>query len=156
MNRSLLDALSILMDRLDGTEIVWALTGSLGHALQGVPLEAHDVDVQTDERGAYSIEDRLAGFVVRAVGLSSTDRIRSHFGAFSVGGVVVEVMGALQKRLPDGSWEPPVDVVSHRKYVTAAGRSVPVLDLAYEADAYEILGRTDRAALLRRHVRGRR
>jgi len=55
-------------------DVIWALTGSLGHALQGVPVEVHDVDIQTDREGAYEIERRFSEFVVRRVRFSSTDK----------------------------------------------------------------------------------
>lgn len=138
-----------LVDDLDG--VTWALTGSTSFALQGVPVDPDDVDVQTTAHGAYEIEARFADSVVEPVTRSSDDGIRSHFGVLSVDGLRVEVMGGLQKRA-GGAWEPPTDVTDHREYVTLGDRRVPVLSLAYEADAYERLGRTERAALLRDHA----
>lgn len=58
-----------------------AVTGSVGLALQGVPLEPHDVDVQTDEAGAYRIAALFADRVVRPVVFSTKGNIRSLFGA---------------------------------------------------------------------------
>jgi hypothetical protein len=140
-----------LTSRLSGSDVTWALTGSLGHRLQGVPVEVHDVDIQTDEHGAYRIERIFRDEVVRAVHERSSSAIRSHFGQLLIGGVEVEVMGGVQKRLPDGSWERPVDVAEHRVLVSWGPLEIPVLSLQYEAQAYQILGRHDRAALLRRH-----
>ncbi len=139
--------MTLLCQRLDGR--VWALTGSLGMALQGVPLTPHDVDLQTDAAGAYEIERRLAEFVTRPVQFSSTERVRSHFGAFLVHGVQVEVMGDIEKRRADGTWEPPPDLPHIIQYVTLEGLRVPVLDLEYEIAAYTLLGRLERAAFLR-------
>lgn len=139
-----------LVDALE--DLDWALTGSTGVALQGVPVDPDDVDVQTSADGAHAVADRLAGHVVDPVSRSEGDGIRSHFGRLSLEGVEVEVMGDLQKRRPDGTWEAPVDVTEHRQFVPFRGRRVPVLSLAYEARAYERLGRTERAALLREHA----
>gem|GEM_PF-186618 len=138
-----------LVSRLEPTDVTWALTGSLAHRLQGVPVDVRDVDVQTDQAGAYSIERVFRDHMVQAVGLLSAARVRSHFGRLAIGAATVEIMGALQKRLQDGSWEPPVDVSAHRVWVTLGRIRVPVLSLRYEAGAYEVLGRKDRAALLR-------
>jgi len=145
-------AIDSLVTGLDGDE-PWALTGSASFALQGVPVEPDDIDVQTTEAGAYAVESAFADRVVEPVSFSVADRIKSHFGALEFGGVRVEIMGAVQKRRPDGTWEPPVDVSEHRRFVDLDGRSVPVLSLAYEADAYERLGREQRAALLAEHAR---
>lgn len=152
LNPDVLQALLLVASRLDAAGVSWALTGSLGHALQGVPVRVNEVDIQTDERGAYRAEQYLAAWRVNRVELSSTDRIRSHLGEFSVQGVKVEVMGAVQKRLPAGGWEPAADVASHRTHVQVAGRSVPVLTLTSEAEAYAALGRAERAQLLRSYA----
>lgn len=56
-----------LQERLQGTDIVWALTGSASFALQGLPLMPHDIDVQTDDRGAYAIERLFSEYVARPV-----------------------------------------------------------------------------------------
>lgn len=143
------NALRVLATRLRESGVTWALTGSMGFALQGVPVEAHDIDIQTDEDGAYQIEQLFANEVIRPVRFVSSDRIRSHLGALEIDGVEVEVMGALQKKLEDGSWEPTVEVDRYTEIVDFDGLRVPVLSVLYECEAYERLGRTDRAQLLR-------
>jgi hypothetical protein len=148
-------ALCVLAERLASTDIVWALTGSTSFALQGVPIPVHDIDVQTDATGAYRIAELFADKVARPVAFSEADRIRSHFGALSIAGVTVELLGGLQKRLPDGHWEEPVDVRAHRRFVQLADLTLPVLDLAYEERAYRTLGRVEKAELLRRHLAAR-
>ncbi|WP_205703969.1 hypothetical protein [Candidatus Chloroploca sp. Khr17] len=145
-------ALRALADRLAVTDIVWALTGSMSFALQGVAVPAHDIDVQTDAAGAYRIATLFPNEVLRPVGFSGTERIRSHFGVLTLSGVIVELMGGVQKRLPDRDWEPVVDVRTHRCFVQFADLSIPVLALAYEEHAYRMLGRIERADLLRRHL----
>ncbi len=134
---------------LEGSLVEWAITGSLGMALQGVPVEVHDIDLQTDRRGAYEIERCLAEFVVQPVRFSESERIRSHLGRLEIDGVQVEIMGDIQKRLENGSWEEPVRVTDHRRWVEIAGMRVPVLSLEYEAQAYLRLGRCDKAEMLR-------
>ncbi len=136
-------------------DVIWALTGSTGFALQDVPVTPTDIDVQTDEQGAYAIERRLDGYLVDPVSLSEGTGIRSHFGRLVLEGITVELMGALQKRRSDGRWEPPVDVSRHRTFVPMDGVRVPVLDLCYEERAYRCLGRTERADLLRSVVEQR-
>lgn len=140
-----------LCRRLAETDVDWALTGSTSFVLQGVPLEPNDVDVQTTETGAYAIEDRFSEATVDPVSFAESSSIRSHFGAFEVNGVRMEVMGDLQKRV-DGDWESSVDVAEHRKFVSLGGTEIPVLSLEYEARAYERLGRSDRAELLRKYA----
>ncbi len=144
-----LAALRVIVASLDGRGVDWVVTGSLGHALQGVPVQPKDIDLQTDAAGAYAIQDRLSEFVVQPVTFLTSENIRSHLGALLIEGVQVEVMGDVEKRLADGSWTPTPDLSRLRKFMGVAEMRVPVLALAYEAEAYELLGRPERAALIR-------
>ena len=148
-----LSALEALSTALTGCSVSWAVTGSTSFALQGVPVTPHDIDLQTTEDGAYTIEDTFTDCVIDPVSLSESEAIRSHFGVLELNGIRIEIMGALQKRRQDGTWEPPVDITDHRAYVDVDGLSVPVLSLRYEAKAYEQLGRSERAALLSKYAR---
>jgi len=151
-----LSALRKIYVRLNDGGVNWAITGSLGFALQGVPVEVHDIDIQTDEAGAYEIERRFSEFIIRKVAFSSADKIRSHFGGLMIDGVKVEIMGDIQKRLADGTWEARVDLKCHQRMVSVEGMGVPVLSLAYEYQAYLKLGRIDRAEMLRKWLHGER
>jgi hypothetical protein len=137
-----------LFTELQESQVIWAVTGSFSFALQGLPLEPHDIDIQTDTEGAYEIERRFFSQIGRKVAFSSTKRMRSHFGALLIEGIVVEIMGDVQKRLEDGMWETPVDLKSHRQFIHVEGMDIPVLALTYEAQAYLKLGRLERAAML--------
>jgi hypothetical protein len=132
----------------------WVVTGSLGFALQGVPVEPDDIDLQTNEVGAYEIERLFSEFVVKPVTFSAAERIRSHFGTLLIDGIQVEIMGDIQKRCEDGSWEEPVDLEHHKRVVMCAGMRVPVLSLEYEYHAYLMLGRTEQARKLRQWLNG--
>jgi hypothetical protein len=146
-------ALRILCDRLRDDDLVWTVTGSLGFALQGVSVTPRDIDLQTTAAGAYEIERRCSEYATRPVAFAIAERIQSHFGALDVGGMPVEIMGDIQKCLPDGSWGPPTDLPRHRRYVAFEEERIPVLSLAYEAAAYRTLGRLETAAMLERWLR---
>ncbi len=137
-----------LYNELAGSGVNWVVTGSLNFALQSLPLTPHDIDIQTDTPGAYEIERRFASYVTRKVAFSSIERIRSHFGALQIDGITVELMGDLQKRLSNGSWEDPVNLDHQKRFVAFEEMDVPVLSLEYEAQAYQKLGRFERAQML--------
>ena len=140
--------------RLNNTSVNWALTGSFGFALQGVPVEPNDIDIQTDKEGAYEIERHFSEFMTKRVTFSSTEKIRSHFGELMIDGIKVEIMGDIQKRLENGSWENPVDLEHHKRVVEVEGMQIPVLSLEYEYQAYLKLGRVDKAEMLRNWLQG--
>jgi len=138
-------AIKIIIDHCNPDEVKWAITGSFGFALQGMDIRIHDIDIQTDKTGAFEIEKRLSEFLIQPVRFSSTDAIRSYFGILNINDIKVEIMGDIQKRLPDGTWEPPVTIVDKTHLVNCAGLLLPVLNLDYEYEAYLKLGRTERA-----------
>lgn len=141
-------ALRKLLPRLLKANFDWALTGSASFTLRGLPFIPEDLDLQTSQAGAYEMERLFAEYLDEPVRWSSSGRVQSYWGSLRVDGVQVEIIGAIQKRLPDGSWSEPPDLPSERKYISFAGYLVPVLDLKYESRAYALLGRTRRAALL--------
>ena len=138
-------ALKIICGTLQNTEVVWAITGSLGLALRGMEFEVNDIDLQTDAAGAYGIQNAFSGSIVRQVRLSMSEEIASHWGELEIEGVKVEIMGGLQKKSPDRTWEPPVEVEQHLEFVPFEGMMLPVLSLKHEEQAYRKLGRTDKA-----------
>jgi hypothetical protein len=144
-------AVERLVDLLPLEEVNWALTGSVAHRLHGVNLECRDVDVQTDDGGAYDIAARLAEWVVEPVALRTSAQLQSHFGRirFEDLGVDVDVMGSVRKLTAEGLWSAPTDPADHRILIPVGSRRVPVLSLEYEAEAYESLGLRARAGSLR-------
>ena len=145
-----LDALRKIYTRLKASDVNWVVTGSLGFALQKVPVTPHDIDLQTDEAGAYEIERLFSEHVIRKVAFSCVENIRSHFGALVIDGITVEIMGDISKRLEDGTWEEPVDLERYKQFVEIKGMQVPVLSLEYESQAYLKLGRIEKAQMLRK------
>ena len=152
--RQYLQVLRKIVTCLRDRPITWVVTGGVGMALQGVPLEVHDIDIQTNRDGAYEIERLLMDYMVKPVRYLESERIRSHLGTLAIDGIRVEIMGDIQKRLEEeaGSapdWEEPVKVEDHRQWLEIEGMQVPVLSLEYEVQAYLRLGRTEKAEMLR-------
>ncbi len=149
LDRQYIDTLALVYGRLAGSGVNWVLTGSLSFSIRGIPFDVHDIDIQTDRWGAYTIEKTFAAEITKKVTFVTSDMIRSHFGQLQINGLVVEIMGDIQKKRPDGSWEEPVDIDLHKQFVEVEHMLVPVLSLDYEYHAYQLLGREHVAALLR-------
>ncbi len=150
-----LNILRQIYTRLKDSNINWVVTGSFGFALQNVPVTPQDIDLQTDEAGAYEIERHLSEYVTMNVAFSSAENIRSHFGALTIDGIKVEIMGDISKRLEDGTWERPVDLERYKQFVEVEGMQVPVLSLEYEYQAYLKLGRIEKAQMLQKLLQDR-
>lgn len=148
-------ALRLILEKIQGKPgLVWALTGSTSFALQGMDVTAHDIDIQADKAGAYKLGGLLAAYCTEPVRFCGTEKIRSHFGRFQIGQAEVEVIGDIQKRLPDGAWEGPPLLAPLTRFVDWEGMRLPVLSLAYEAKAYRLMGRTARAEEIERYIKG--
>ncbi len=143
-----LDALRKIVARLEGARIDWAITGSLGLALQGVEVDVHDIDLQTDHAGSLEIERRFRECVVRPIDFSPADRIRSYLGALSLDGLKVEIIGDMQHRSEAGAWGEPIRVADHIRWVNAYDMRLPVMSLEHEYVAYLQMGRAAKAQLI--------
>jgi protein tyrosine phosphatase (PTP) superfamily phosphohydrolase (DUF442 family) len=151
-NPAFRQALLVLKDCFSNQPLDWALTGSLSAALQGLPFSPGDIDLKTDAPGAYRIQELLAQYVTRPVGFQEGERIRSHFGALEIAGTRVEIIGESQFRGPSGAWTAPVCLAEVRRWAHCEEGWLPVVSVAYEAETYALLGRAEKAALLRAWV----
>jgi hypothetical protein len=133
---------------LDPLDINWVVTGSTGLALWGIPLVPHDLDLQSDEPGTYGMEKALQQYVKQPVEFSSNGKLASHFGRLEIDGLQVEIMGEM-KKLVGGAWEGPVELTRYKRYISYHGMRLPLLDLAYEYEAYLKMGRLEKAALIK-------
>ena len=145
--------LSFLIKTISPPEDLWALTGSAALRLQGVDIPVNDLDVQTDDRLVFLLEERFAGFMKVPVHLWETEHTVSYHGQAEIQGLQVELLGDVRHRLPDGTWTPPPDVESLRVWVSWNHLMIPVLPLAHEALAYEKMGRIQKAELIRSVIR---
>lgn len=143
-----IEVIKLICEELSKSNINWALTGSTSFIIQGMEFTPNDIDIQTDKKGAYEIENRFKKFVKRKVEFSTAEKIRSHFGELDINGIKVEVMGDIQKYVND-YWEDAVDINKHKKLIKFHGMEVPALSIEYESEAYEKMGRIEKAKLLR-------
>lgn len=150
INPNFIRVLEKIYRKLKQTNINWVLTGSLGFALQGFPTQVNDIDIQTDRDGAYEIERIFYEYITKKVRFSSSERIRSHFGEMIIDGIKVEIMGDIQKKLDNGTWEEKTNLEKYRRFVNLDEMNIPVLSLDYEYQAYLKLGRINKANMLKK------
>jgi len=143
-----LDVLRKLSTELKGTDVNWAIGGSLGLALRGAPFHPHDIDILTDRVGAYAIQRIFSDCVTREVSFRTSETVRSHFGALDIDGVKVEIIGDFQARRPNEDWGDPPDIKALGRTIRFGDLDLPVLPLEWERQSYSRLGREDRAAAI--------
>ena len=148
-----LTALRTIYNRLEETDIVWALTGSLGLAIKGIPLTPHDIDIQTDRAGVYEFARIFANDLVQEPFFWETQHTQSWVAKFEIDGIQVEVMGDMRHRDEDGGWDEPPNLEAVRLYIQVAEMRVPTLSLDFEEEAYRSMGRYDKASLIGQYLR---
>jgi hypothetical protein len=148
MDSNYLDVIRFIAQRLEGTAINWAITGSCSLALQGVAVVVHDIDLRTDTDGAYAIEQLFSAYSRRKVVYAVSQTIRSHFGALAINDIHVEIIGDPQMRRADTTWSESGNIGRYKRWVTLGELRVPVLSLEFLRDSYRELGRTDKLALV--------
>jgi hypothetical protein len=142
-----------LYNRLEETDIVWVLTGSLGLAIKGIPLTPHDIDIQTDRAGVYEFARIFADDLEQEPFFWETQHTQSWVAQFEMEGIQVEVMGDMRHRDEEGGWDDPPNLEAVRLYIQVAEMRVPTLSLDFEEEAYRSMGRYDKAALIGQYLR---
>jgi hypothetical protein len=160
MIRALLDlpeqhagVLRFLIKKIPPAKNLWALTGSAGLRLQGVELSVNDLDLQSDSKTVFLLENELVDFMKVPVHLWETEHTLSYHGQAEIDGLQVELLGEIRHRQPDGTWGMSLDIQPVLVWVEWHDLEIPVLSLVHEAVAYEKMGRLEKAERIRSAIR---
>jgi predicted nucleotidyltransferase len=135
-----MEVLRIICQSLVGQNIRWVLIGSTGLALQGVEIEPKDIDILTDKKGAFAIQELLQEYQVNPVKFSRSELFESYFGECKINDVKIEIMGDLKENI-DNEWISVSGILASPKILEIEGIHIPVSPLEQQLRAYERLGR---------------
>ena len=128
--------MKFLCEEFEKADIRWVVAGSLSLALQEVNVKPRDIDIFTNRKGAFKINDLLKKHEKKKVEYSQTNRFASFFGVFRINDVKIEVMGDYKEREGD-KWIS----LSHRlrspKIVEIDGVKIPVSPLEDQLTSYK-------------------
>lgn len=131
----------------------WALSGSAALKLHGLDIQVRDLDIQTTSSGAQTVASLLSSYQVAETLFDPNARwVRSRFIQFEVDGTPVDVMGDLEYRQPDQSWQPAPDFRPHIQWLQLEGQNIPVLSLEYLRGFYMQMRRLERVKQIRSHL----
>ena len=140
IDSGILEALRIIVKHLKSKDIRWTVMGSVSLALQGVDVNPNDVDILTDEHGAFTIGALLEEYEVKPISFSRTDLFESFYGLYYIEGTKVEVMGNLRVKL-EGIWVSLSNRLKSPIHVQMGSLNIPVSLLHDQLQFYEKLGR---------------
>ncbi len=141
-------ALEMVLNRVSGSNVVWAVSGSVALALQGVSVSCQDLDLVTTANGAVELESRLAAEITEPVSFTTRGPIRGYLGRACLRGVDVEILGAVHNLMPDGTWTDPPQFNAETVHVRFGERECPVVGLVHIRAAYLAMGRSEKVRLL--------
>ena len=144
----LLEALKIIYTKLSETDIVWVIGGSLALEFVGLDVKPRDIDLFTDEEGAYEIEKLFAEFLVRNVSLSTKDNIRSHYGILNIHGIEVDIIGHIEFKDDRNIWEAGRKLEDVIDNVEFEGMKIPLMKIESQLKGYRKIGRKDKIRLI--------
>ncbi|NTW61910.1 hypothetical protein HGB25_00630 [Candidatus Saccharibacteria bacterium] len=140
-----INALKTLHDKL--SDVDWRLIGSMNLALQGVDIEAKDIDVRINVEDIQTVQSALKDYCKKQIEYGQNDGYSSFFGQFNIEGVQVDVIAGIVEK--DG-FKTTDDLLAIKPIVIEVyGISIPCVDLKTEYDAYISLGRKEKAVLIK-------
>lgn len=142
------NAILTLHNKLLGID--WRLIGSSNLALQGVDIEAKDVDISIKVEAIQAVQKALQEYCIKQIEYTHNNGYSSYFGHFTIEGVQVDVMaGSVQK---DGVKTSEDSQNVKPVFVKVDGIFIPCVDLNTEYDAYISMGRKEKAALIKKVI----
>ncbi len=101
----IINALKVFYNLVENKNINWILSGSTSLIIQGVDVPIkEDIDILTDKKGAFEIDQLLSKYRIQPPNLSQTDKYKSYYGIYNVEGVQAEIMGDFQYKQKDHTW----------------------------------------------------
>lgn len=144
-------ALEFLIGIIPPDTFIWALTGSAGLRLQGVDIQIHDLDIHSNEKTIYILEQHLTQFMKTPVHYWESGGMRSLDGKVEIENIAIEILANIAHKKPDGTWTSYTDF-SHLNWLDYHGLQIPTFPLEDELEVYESMGRTDKATLIRKTI----
>lgn len=140
--KKLFSILEVVKDRIGDVPLKWAVGSSSALLLHGFTVFPEDLDIVTDERGAYILQELLRDYCIEPIEKKKTEKFDSFFGAFEIEGCRVEVMGAFSLRsCIDEKWYCFDSILDHITWIEIDSMQIPIFPLECLADVYAKMGR---------------
>ncbi len=150
------DALIVLHDKLENTNIKWVVSGDLAEHLRIVKVEPDHIEIVTSKDDAQLIFYAFQEFASQQItfqvqrltrnamieGKEYPVYVRSYYFDFCLNGVKVKVEGNLQFKVGEWDWGYVLDFTPD--YVYVVGKKIAVTPLSIASELYRSLGWTDR------------
>ena len=145
----MLNILSLIGERLNRANILWAVGGSVLLSQYGLEDKPHDIDILVDVSGVKKADDILAAIGQRKQGEASELFATKHFSQYIIDGIDVDVMAGLAIRHSAGVYEYIFDRDSVTSIINMDGVGIPFTSLEDWYVIYQLIpGRGERASVI--------
>jgi len=142
------EAIKEIHNKLENSDINWAFFGSANLLMQGLNVSPGDIDILTDERGAYKIENIFKENIARPVKFSSDGKVQSHYGDLKINGVLVQIVGDFTSSEDLN----PMANLSDKIIVQFFGMQLPCLSLKGELFSYRRHNRPEKVNIIEKYL----
>jgi hypothetical protein len=146
-----IEALRIIVNKLKGEYINWAIGGSMGLAIHEVSVEIHDIDIFTNTEGADKIFMLLREYNIELMQHKEDAQFKAYYGLFEINGIKVEVIADLEI-MEESKWV-KLENLRIKEIKRYKDMTVPILDIRHEHDANKRIGRIDKANTIAEFLR---
>ncbi|MHA1557143.1 MAG: nucleotidyltransferase domain-containing protein [Candidatus Heimdallarchaeota archaeon] len=140
-------ALDDFLKRISKTEIEWVLVGSTNLALQGIDIQAKDIDIVTTKDGADKIGELFKKNLTKEMEYSEAERFKSYFGKLEIKDIKFEIMAELSYKSEKDNWIQS-ESLAKKEYFDYKKFKVPVNPISLEKEFYLKINREDDNAKL--------
>ncbi|NHJ04779.1 MAG: hypothetical protein EAX90_08145 [Candidatus Heimdallarchaeota archaeon] len=139
-NRKNFEALKLFLKIISKTNVNWVLVGSSNLALQGVKIQANDIDIISTKDEVLKIQDLFKRYIHKEIKYSEAERYRSWFGSLELKGIKIELIGELEFKTLENNWTKSKSL-ERKEFIEYESYQVPILPIEYEKEFYIIMKR---------------
>ena len=135
---------------LNENQILWAVGGSLLLYFNGLVCDFHDLDLMIDEHACEQVARLFSPLGIRHPQLPSPQFHTQCFMEFTISGVEIDVIGNLRIEHEGQIVSFPLQSEEIEGQIMLGGQRIPLHSLRQWERCYALMGRTEKAAMLRR------
>ncbi|MCH1939938.1 nucleotidyltransferase domain-containing protein [Holdemania massiliensis] len=145
-----LQVLARIARLLNEEEILWAVGGSALLYLKGIVSDFHDLDLMIDEHAEKQVRNLLAKIGTLHSATSSAQFHSRCFMEWTVDGAEIDIIGGLVIESEGHAYAFPLKPEEIEDYIQLEGEIIPLHSLTCWEQYYTLMGRTEKAEILRR------
>ena len=134
------DVLLLILEKIGNRNLNWVLVGSTNLFIQGIEVNAKDIDIVSTKEDILKIESILKEYSIKKVVFSESDKYRSWFGRLIINNIHVDLMAELEYKPSDGGWMKSTSL-EDKELITFNESEIPVTSIENELAFYKKMKR---------------